>query len=70
MPTMNVSLPAGFVASGDYGSASEVVRESLRRLRREIVRGAAQAEAGAWSPHTIEDLIAASRAEDDAEGHG
>ncbi|MBI2239718.1 MAG: type II toxin-antitoxin system ParD family antitoxin [Magnetospirillum gryphiswaldense] len=42
MPTMNVSLPAemaAFVeaelASGDYASASEVVRDALRLLRRE-----------------------------------
>jgi antitoxin ParD1/3/4 len=42
MPTMNVSLPtelAAFVerevTSGDYGSASEVVRDGLRLLRRE-----------------------------------
>lgn len=89
MPTMNVSLPAEFVAfvegavaSGDYGSASEVVRDGLRLLRREkavedeklavlkreIARGAAQADAADWSPRTIEDLIAASRAEDNADG--
>ena len=40
MPTLNVSLTAEFadfiddaVASGDYVSASEVVREALRVLR-------------------------------------
>ena len=45
MPTMNVSLPrelAAFVedevASGDYSTASEVVREALRLLRRERER--------------------------------
>jgi antitoxin ParD1/3/4 len=42
MATMNVSLSKEFldfvnaeVASGDYGSASEVVRDALRLLRRE-----------------------------------
>ncbi|MFM2045053.1 MAG: hypothetical protein RLY86_3629 [Pseudomonadota bacterium] len=42
MPTMNVSLPQALaefveeeVARGDYASASEVVRDGLRLLRRE-----------------------------------
>ena len=42
MPTMNVSLPAELiefvkreVATGDYGTASEVLRDGLRSLRRE-----------------------------------
>jgi antitoxin ParD1/3/4 len=42
MATMNVSLPAEMmafveaeVAGGDYASASEVVRDALRLLRRE-----------------------------------
>jgi len=42
MPTMNVSLSdelAAFVeeevTSGEYGTASEVVRDGLRQLRRE-----------------------------------
>jgi antitoxin ParD1/3/4 len=42
MPTMNVSLPnnlSEFVESehstGEYGSASEVVRDALRLLKRE-----------------------------------
>ena len=42
MPTMNVSLPAALaefvekeVASGNYSTASEVVRDGLRMLREE-----------------------------------
>lgn len=42
MATMNVSLPAEMMAfveaevsTGDYASASEVVRDALRLLRRE-----------------------------------
>lgn len=42
MATMNVSLPAEMMAfveaevsAGDYASASEVVRDALRLLRRE-----------------------------------
>jgi antitoxin ParD1/3/4 len=77
MPTMNVSLPrelAAFVedevASGDYGTASEVVREALRLLRREreqykqkmaILRrelqiGMDDIEAGRISSDTVEDI--------------
>ncbi len=47
MPTMNVSLPAELiefvereVATGDYGTASEVVHDGLRSLRREREAGA------------------------------
>jgi len=67
MATMNVSLPAEMisfveaeVAAGDYASASEVVRDALRLLRRErateqeriailrreIERGVADADSG------------------------
>lgn len=77
MPTMNVSLPrelAAFVedevASGEYGTASEVVRDALRLLRREraayeeklaILRreiqiGLDDIEAGRISNDTIEDI--------------
>ena len=77
MPTMNVSLPselAAFVedevASGDYSTASEVVRDALRLLRREreqyeqkmaILRRELQAgmddiEAGRISTRTVEDI--------------
>lgn len=86
MPTMNVSLPAEFVAfveravaSGDYGSASEVVRDSLRLLRREksveeeklaVLRrevglGVEQARNGDFSPLTMDDILAAARAADE-----
>jgi antitoxin ParD1/3/4 len=75
--TMNVSLPAEFiefvegeVASGEYGTASEVVREALRALRREkaaheeklavlrreIAVGAEQARQGRLSGRSIADI--------------
>ena len=77
MATMNVSLSDEFVtfvegevASGEYGTASEVVRDALRLLRREraaqeeklvILRrevglGAAQAQAGRLSKRSIADI--------------
>ncbi len=80
MATMNVSLPAdmaefveGEVAAGGYGSASEVVREALRLLRREkaleqerlailrreIGRGLDQAAAGTVSGRSVADIAAA-----------
>lgn len=80
MATMNVSLPAdmadfveGEVAAGGYGSASEVVREALRLLRREkalererleilrreVGRGLDQAAAGMLSPRSVADIAAA-----------
>src|SRR5260221_6088709 len=67
MPTMNVSLPAELIAfvedevtAGEYGTASEVVRDGLRRLlpekatgqeraailRREVNRGLREARGG------------------------
>ncbi|OJX68687.1 MAG: hypothetical protein BGO92_19430 [Magnetospirillum sp. 64-120] len=76
---MNVSLPAemaAFVeaelASGDYASASEVVRDALRLLRREraaeqerlailrreIQRGVDDADAGRFSSESIKDIAA------------
>ena len=83
MPTMNVSLPSelaafveGEVASGQYGTASEVVREALRLLRREreeherkmaILRREVQigldaADAGRFSSRTVEEIAAEVRA--------
>jgi antitoxin ParD1/3/4 len=77
MPTMNVSLPrelAAFVedevASGGYSTASEVVRDALRLLRREreqyeqkmaILRrelqiGMDDIEAGRISTRSVEDI--------------
>lgn len=85
MPTMNVSLPAEFiefveneVASGEYGTASEVIRDSLRLLRREraareerlaVLRreiniGVEQARKGQFSTLTISDIAASLRDED------
>ena len=82
MPTMNVSLPAeymefveGEVRTGEYGSASEVVRAALRGLRREkalhaeklaVLRrevgvGLAQARQGRLSPRTIGEIAASLR---------
>ena len=83
MPTMNVSLPSelaafveGEVASGQYGTASEVVREALRLLRRsreeyeqkmailrrEIQIGLDDIDAGRISDRTVEDIAAETRA--------
>jgi antitoxin ParD1/3/4 len=79
MATMNVSLSQEFVdfvnreiASGEYGSASEVVRDALRMLRREkaarqekllilqreIGRGLDQARAGRFSDRTVAEIAA------------
>jgi antitoxin ParD1/3/4 len=86
VPTMNVNLTqemADFVsselASGDYASASELVREALRSLRRdreiedqkvEILRrkldvGIAEAERGEFSTLSVMDIAATVLAEDD-----
>ena len=85
MPTMNVSLSAEFVEfvegevqSGEYGTASEVVRDALRLLRREraaqeekltvlrreIALGVEQARSGRFSTRTVADIAASLRQED------
>lgn len=85
MPTMNVSLSAEFVEfvegevqSGEYGTASEVVRDALRLLRREraaqeeklavlrreIALGVEQARSGRFSKRTVADIAASLRQQD------
>jgi antitoxin ParD1/3/4 len=82
MPTMNVSLSAELVAfveeevtTGEYGTASEVVRDGLRQLRREkalrkekaaILRreirlGLEQARAGRFSRRSVSEIASAVR---------
>jgi antitoxin ParD1/3/4 len=77
MPTMNVSLPEEMVrfvesevASGEYVSASEVVRDALRTLRHdrqveeaklcilreEVEKGLEQADRGEFSDRTIDEI--------------
>jgi antitoxin ParD1/3/4 len=87
MPTMNVSLPQALaefvekeVASGNYATASEVVRDGLRMLReeravyeeklailkREIQVGLDDVRAGRFSDRTVMEILAEVQAEDDA----
>ena len=84
MPTMNVSLSAEFVkfvegeiASGEYGTASEVMRDALRLLkrekalreeklailRREVGIGLQQAREGRLSTRSISEIAASLRDE-------
>ena len=79
MPTMNVSLSEQFVdfinnevASGEYSTASEVVRDALRLLRREkaayeeklailkreVAIGLADVRAGRLSNRTATEIAA------------
>lgn len=81
MPTMNISLTTELakfvereVKSGSYGSASELVRESLRMLEREkevqeekhallkaaVQAGIDQADANEFSPRSIDEIIRAA----------
>lgn len=78
MPTMNVSLTAEMVefvesevSSGEYVSASEVVRDAIRLMRREkereeaklrllreeIDRGYEQSERGEFSSRSIDEIV-------------
>jgi len=87
MATMNVSLSDEFVAfvereiaSGEYASASEVVRDARRLLRREktahddkiqILRGEAgtgvdQARSGHLTKRTVGEIVAELDANDQA----
>lgn len=87
MPTMNVSLPAALaefvekeVASGNYSTASEVVRDGLRMLReeraiyeeklailrREIQVGLDDVAAGRFSDRSVMDILADIEAEEKA----
>jgi antitoxin ParD1/3/4 len=85
---MNVSLAAdivdfveGELATGDYASASEVVREALRLLRRdkaiaqeklvilrEITSALDQVDDGRLSDRTIMDIAAAVQREEAGDG--
>lgn len=77
MPTMNVNLTpemadyvAREIASGDYVSSSELVRDALRRLRydrgvereeleylrREIAIGVAEADRGEFSDRAVMEI--------------
>ncbi|HVC57435.1 MAG TPA: type II toxin-antitoxin system ParD family antitoxin [Stellaceae bacterium] len=79
MPTMNISVSEEFVdfvnrevTSGDYASASEVVRDALRLLRREkaaqqekllilqreVGIGVEQARVGRLSPRSVAEIVA------------
>ncbi len=86
MPTMNVDLTpemaefvAGEVATGDYASASELVRDALRMLRRdrdierekagilrrEIELAVTQAERGEFPSRGVMEIALSMLREDD-----
>ena len=89
MATMNVSLSDEFVrfvneevASGEYASASEVVRDALRMLRRqkaayeeklailkrEVELGLEDMRAGRISTRTVKDILADQEREEKKAG--
>ena len=86
MPTMNISLTDEFaefvskeVAGGDYSSASEMVRDALRLMRRDreldaykldVLRrhldvGVSEAVNGEFSSRSVMDIAASVLAEDE-----
>ena len=79
MPTMNINLTDEFaefvsseIAAGEYASASEMVRDALRLMRRDrdmdelkldilrrhIQLGVTQAENGEYSDRSVMDIAA------------
>jgi len=86
MPTMNINLTDEFaefvsseIADGEYASASEMVRDALRLMRRdrdmeayklELLRqqidvGMAQAASGDYSDRTVSQIADSVLAEDE-----
>ena len=86
MPTMNINLTDEFaefvsreIAAGEYASASEMVRDALRLMRRDrdmdavkldvlrrhIHLGVTQAENGEYSDRTVMQIAASVLEEDD-----
>lgn len=86
MPTMNINLTDEFaefvsseIAGGEYASASEMVRDALRLMRRdrdmeayklELLRqqidvGMAQATGGDYSDRTVRQIADSVLAEDE-----
>jgi len=86
MPTMNINLTDEFaefvsseIAAGEYASASEMVRDALRLMRRDrdmdelkldilrrhIQLGVTQAENGEYSDRSVMEIAASILGEDD-----
>ncbi|GGE30797.1 antitoxin protein parD-4 [Marinicauda pacifica] len=76
MPTMNVSLPEGLkavvdeaVGSGRYASASDYVRdlirkdEEIKQKRAEFIRLIREGEESGISEQSVEEIFAEARAE-------